>query len=169
MDPSGRTRVRLGTCFPRTRGDGPLTCRACIRVRMFPPHARGWTAAERCAARAEVVSPARAGMDPGPRSWRGVSGCFPRTRGDGPTGRSGSWRVCVFPPHARGWTRSLAAYASCGRVSPARAGMDRSRRSSSRPRTSFPRTRGDGPSWDSRTSSRCRFPPHARGWTADPE
>ena len=71
-------------------------------------------------------------------------------------------------------------------VSPARAGMDRSRNrvrrtGASFPRTrgdgpgaalakaapsaSFPRTRGDGPRSVSAGDDGAAFPPHARGWT----
>ena len=51
-------------------------------------------------------------------------------------------------------------------VSPARAGMDPSSGSvCTRSRSSFPRTRGDGPSAPTAPSPPSGFPPHARGWT----
>ena len=98
--------------FPRTRGDGPAwmepigTLRSDVsparagmdllhavdrhlRQRRFPPHARGWTAP--CSR-----SVGSSGLGPFPPHARGWTarhaarssfwvGCFPRTRGDGPS------------------------------------------------------------------------------------
>ena len=50
--------------FPRTRGDGPQQRLLDLGGQRFPPHARGWTVDRRCRGESEVVSPARAGMDP---------------------------------------------------------------------------------------------------------
>ena len=128
-------------------------------VRWFPPHARGWTAGR-------SVVPAR-----------GLG--FPRTRGDGPRARRGAQRRgWLFPPHARGWTRCSELTDRATEVSPARAGMDRSRRRSRSGFSSFPphargwthecfpRTRGEWTFRAIRTRRVSRFPPHARGWTA---
>ena len=67
--------------FPRTRGDGPPCSRYKSQMRPieFPPHARGWTRRYQSEVTPEVdldvVSPARAGMDPCQRidtsSWLG--------------------------------------------------------------------------------------------------
>jgi len=114
--------------------------------------------------------------------------CFPRTRGDGPSG--GARRTPeprVFPAHA-GMDRGLMqATRDAIRVFPAHAGMDRGGRRGRARRGSFsPHTRG----WtehdrgddhapevfpahagmDRRPSSAFRsgsaFSPHTRGWTA---
>ena len=52
--------------FPRTRGDGPYDRFEELERSMFPPHARGWTLVHEIDGLIEVVSPARAGMDPRP-------------------------------------------------------------------------------------------------------
>ena len=97
---------------------------------------------------------------------------FPRTRGDGPVQFKDAARGFEFPPHARGWTQTDAEKVAAEKVSPARAGMDRTRGDGpdakeirvvqdefpparagmdprfgwlKRSRLSFPRTRGDGP------------------------
>ena len=165
MDPWRGSGCRLSTCFPRTRGDGPV-CRGRPRAESsFPPHARGWTRLWRAAAAPQQVSPARAGMDrhggiAGPSDDR-----FPRTRGDGPSSPPGHRRIRRFPPHARGWTVvEMGELIGC-EVSPARAGMDPTCRTGSHGPSRFPRTRGDGPTpQENRRLSRA-FPPHARGWT----
>ena len=90
---------------------------------------------------------------------------FPRTRGDGPDLAGLMAWLDKFPPHARGWTRILAAAANQMMVSPARAGMDRRLERVIITTTGFPRTRGDGPPAESAEVSGVKFPPHARGWT----
>ena len=50
--------------FPRTRGDGPRPYRARDYLARFPPHARGWTGPVQFDRQDQIVSPARAGMDP---------------------------------------------------------------------------------------------------------
>ena len=144
MDPRKRPRQRLRRGFPRTRGDGPLSTPAWRTFGAFPPHARGWTV-RRSAGGDPVVSPARAGMDRSP-----IPGPFrrpfpPHARGWTP-GRHSAGHIMGFPPHARGWTLKILA---CLQLR----------------RRSFPRTRGDGPSWPLAPRRRVSFPPHARGWT----
>ena len=90
---------------------------------------------------------------------------FPRTRGDGSDLAGLMAWLDKFPPHARGWTRILAAAANQMMVSPARAGMDRRLERVIITTTGFPRTRGDGPPAESAEVSGVKFPPHARGWT----
>ena len=166
MDPSGLTQLTSGSRFPRTRGDGPKAARASGLTVEFPPHARGWTQRRRCADRGKQVSPARAGMDRVGVVATSAPRGFPRTRGDGPLEDGDRWIFKAFPPHARGWTRLLAASQGGDHVSPARAGMDRHRlRWRLRP-AGFPRTRGDGPSRGCPRRWIWRFPPHARGWTS---
>ena len=156
-------------------------------VRLFPPHARGWTRVGR------VIAP------------RGRSRRFPRTRGDGPCerrqrpgrevspARAGMDPLTVahpvqpsrFPPHARGWTLVVTLVrpwmpgfprtrgdgpcgACCG------VGLERFPRTrgdgpahaEGRPKAGcFPRTRGDGPPPGTPRPRALSFPPHARGWT----
>ena len=110
--------------FPRTRGDGPIAIRCLLTSSRFPPHARGWTAKFQSSEQRAQVSPARAGMDPPPCTCKTRMGCFPRTRGDGPSCSPTPYRRDWFPPHARGWTSHRHDYLGDGGVSPARAGMD---------------------------------------------
>ena len=166
MDPRSRKRTPAGSRFPRTRGDGPVGGALYRSLSPFPPHARGWTRPPTPNRRWLPVSPARAGMDPSPEprespdlvvspARAGMDPCsrslptnltrFPRTRGDGPAGDLGDVNRFLFPPHARGWTRSHREMPLDVRVSPARAGMD--------------------PPPSSVFEDKIGFPPHARGWT----
>ena len=64
MDPYWDDDPICAKCFPRRRGDGPVTGTGAAAFDMFPPQARGWTL-EGVVYRAQVlVSPAGAGMDP---------------------------------------------------------------------------------------------------------
>ena len=104
-------------------------------------------------------------MDRKSRSLDVLTLSFPRTRGDGPVNRTHSSGRCRFPPHARGWTgREMRELPDLG-VSPARAGMDRTRGTGGIPTRRFPRTRGDGPAYREFGGDAGQFPPHARGWT----
>ena len=73
----------------------------------------------------------------------------------------------MFPPHARGWTRTVACAWGLAAVSPARAGMDPRSTPTSWSACCFPRTRGDGPIVEAEIGTLSVFPPHARGWTLD--
>ena len=148
--------------------------------RLFPPHARGWTA------RRDLRFPRMRGDGP----FRSVRSTrhrrFPRMRGDGPSSpRHASGmdpeRIVVspacagmdpsivspfgvaelFPPHARGWTQAIATFGTVNRVSPACAGMDP--QSPNRCDPVSPACAGmDPPEY----GARLVFPPHARGWTS---
>ena len=111
--------------FPRTRGDGPIITTAGNLIAEFPPHARGWTGFPCQVDYLYAVSPARAGMDLCTGRERSSGARFPRTRGDGPCIALAVFRVILFPPHARGWTRYALDAGRRDIVSPARAGMDR--------------------------------------------
>ena len=119
-------------------------------VAEFPLHARGWTLYRRLKSSTGDVSPARAGMDPDPEESHKVQNRFPRTRGDGPGHTQTSDIENRFPPHARGWTFLKEHVLLPPSVSPARAGMDRIPCYSSALFACFPRTRGDGPTIDTR-------------------
>ena len=165
MDRSSRASGSGSSCFPRTRGDGPLTVPTGAIPTQFPPHSRGWTRRASRRMNAARVSPALAGMDrsgrPGAFPWSR----FPRTRGDGPWSQRTCRRMSEFPPHSRGWTAQVRGDHCYFTVSPALAGMDRFRLCSGTSRSRFPRTRGDGPSPASFSMSLSVFPPHSRGWT----
>ena len=170
MDLAPGRRTPPPRCFPRERGDGPVSGKAGEAVDPFPPRARGWTLAPECPQWTPSVSPASAGMDLG-RSRLGAAGLrFPRERGDGPLVEWRDARTTEFPPRARGWTVIAMTRTSAGMVSPASAGMDHNDRPVSSAQSSFPRERGDGPSHPPHHPDPRRFPPRARGWTVhDPE
>ena len=109
---------------------------------------------------------------------------FPRTRGDVPRAPTPQKRCLRFPPHTRGCTPVDITVENLCIVSPAHAGMYRSKgllawRWSRFPRTrdvphlrnkdlwdkGFPRTRGDVPIDVPGFSCLERFPPHTRGCT----
>ena len=92
---------------------------------------------------------------------------FPRTRGDGPYSRIFPTANFWFPPHARGWTPLRYVEVVSVIVSPVRAGMDPALSVNDYLDIRFPRTRGDGPAIQARTSEYLEFPPHARGWTLE--
>ena len=102
-----------------------------------------------------------------PRSARRSAGwrCFPRTRGDGPTGLMLPSGSGPFPPHSRGWTGTDRGDRASPEVSPALAGMDPRSSLLRTPSRGFPRTRGDGPVTVTVTPNATLFPPHSRGWT----
>ena len=152
-------------CFPRTRGDGPLWLPVIETPTSFPPHTRGWTEHNAGPHVQEAVSPAHAGMDRFRRlSMRRDNG-FPRTRGDGPSGGMSMATGLVFPPHTRGWTGGGCTQIYSDIVSPAHAGMDLGRSSTTGRCRCFPRTRGDGPVMKAIAKAIDEFPPHTRGWT----
>ena len=172
MDPASCFGRRSQLGFPRTRGDGPAHAVMLGDQIRFPPHARGWTRHTRGVTVSLRVSPARAGMDPVIVSPTTAGYRFPRTRGDGPTSSPMPTSSCRFPPHARGWTLDPLTNIGSGKVSPARAGMDRLPTHAPPIPSRFPRTRGDGPGPLGRLVGGHGFPPHARGWTpgtVDPE
>ena len=165
MDPARSGARRPPRPLPRTRGDGPFAGGGGAYGFGSPPHARGWTHRRVVAVVDDHLSPARAGMDPSPRSGAARRHPLPRTRGDGPSESGIPSASLISPPHARGWTRFRHAHWILGHLSPARAGMDPRCRRRRCGRCPLPRTRGDGPPFDTRTLVARGSPPHARGWT----
>ena len=161
----GRSRFR--DCFPRTRGDGPLTLRHPGERAGLPPHTRGWTVLRRVGDHPVEASPAHAGMDPLLLVQATTVEGFPRTRGDGPCSSFMGPPMGVLPPHTRGWTPEPWRPEMPETASPAHAGMDPSDSGSFSSGESFPRTRGDGPRVQEWRVSRDWLPPHTRGWTPD--
>ena len=152
-------------CFPRTRGDGPAqnnwdsnaqrfsphtrgwsgTFTVLGRDFKFSPHTRGWSPARQSTEANPHVFPAHAGMVPILK--RCFSGCssFPRTRGDGPYGKSPEDVEKAFSPHTRGWSPRRLLVRLWVTVFPAHAGMV------PRPWKAVLRT--------------LMFSPHTRGWS----
>ena len=132
---------------------------------MFPPRERGWSPFPQPLTRSSIVSPARAGMVPGPNTWMSADDCFPRASGDGPLPPIPLSTRPEFPPRERGWSpRSWPQRRRCW-VSPARAGMVLlSIRALGTPQ-SFPRASGDGPQGAHQGAHQGAFPPRERGWS----
>ena len=109
--------------------------------------------------------PAHAGMDPC-RSENGpVSGGLPRSRGDGPSDSSSPASPIRAAPLTRGWTRERDLDGPRSRGCPAHAGMDPSSRSTRRPPSRLPRSRGDGPVVAGEGAPAPTAAPLTRGWT----
>ena len=70
-----------------------------------------------------------------------------------------------FSPHPWGWTFIRPNRAPSNRVFPTPVGMDRRLPCILQSMTSFPHTRGDGPSPNSTALSPASFSPHPWGWT----
>ena len=165
MDRAVLSTITARSCFPRTRGDGPGPAMTGHASASFPPHTRGWTCVWSSLRWLCSVSPAHAGMDRTPDSCSIDIPGFPRTRGDGPSMKTGNFQIPEFPPHTRGWTDLTSSFVGAALVSPAHAGMDPRIASRASTQPGFPRTRGDGPDSSYSTRCRCWFPPHTRGWT----
>ena len=153
-------------CLPRARGDGPGWRGLDAHCRMSPPRTRGWTWTPFAVGAAGAVSPAHAGMDPSRPTLVPSDAGLPRARGDGP--------ITVFrpaidessPPRTRGWTCRHPYLLSDRWVSPAHAGMDRTRTTGARRSRGLPRARGDGPWFPSEHHRAALSPPRTRGWTS---
>ncbi len=148
--------------FPRARGDRPHSRAFSAQVPWFPPRARGSTAAIISPRRRMVVSPARAGIDPGRHGEEVPRRRFPRARGDRPSDGPRRRPAGRFPPRARGSTAGSREPALPDRVSPARAGIDRAYGERPEVRLRFPRARGDRPFRPGAYAIHRRFP-RARG------
>ncbi len=137
-------------------------------VRWVPPHPRGWSLYPDRRAAQRNGSPAPAGMVPQTTDHAQARTRFPRTRGDGPCGRTPrSWRLRV-PPHPRGWSPAVRQRPRRRDGSPAPAGMVPSVVWDFVIIRWFPRTRGDGPRSAVIRTARRRVPPHPRGWSPAP-
>ena len=165
MDP-GRTAPSCAIRgLPRTRGDGPVICRAMDSAIGASPHTRGWTRAKETTTVGVGGSPAHAGMDPSPPGYCSVPARLPRTRGDGPHPPSRGGSAPAAPPHTRGWTPPNPRINGPGTGSPAHAGMDPTHRAPGPSKAGLPRTRGDGPDYRIKVFAAGEAPPHTRGWT----
>ena len=112
-------------CFPRVRGDVPFGAAKSPAACWFSPRARGCSPHCLSDPLSRRVFPACAGMFP--RHWPGqrVSRCFPRVRGDVPTGDDEPGFDVTFSPRARGCSTAVAYPIVESDVFPACAGMFR--------------------------------------------
>ncbi len=108
MDPIAISALATNRRLPRPRGDGPDWRRMARISDGSPPPTRGWTLAPTIEDTPVLVSP--------------------RPRGDGPPHRRTAGFCLRSPPPTRGWTRADRGVARIVPVSPAHAGMDRTRR-----------------------------------------
>ena len=151
--------------FPRRRGDAPIQVETSHASAKFPPQARGCTGSLLRVLIQGIVSPAGAGMHPGGRRPTRARPRFPRRRGDAPCGECGDSPPPGFPPQARGCTITVPTPGASEAVSPAGAGMHRTRTGPDSGRTRFPRRRGDAPLALRPAVHQVVFPPQARGCT----
>ena len=129
--------------FPRIRGDVP-SCSSGRRCRLwFSPHTRG------CSARQQPTCSTVA--------------CFPRIRGDVPVRPQILNNPEAFSPHTRGCSAPTMPPIMAAIVFPAYAGMFRSGGDEAGHNSSFPRIRGDVPSYPYWAYLTCLFSPHTRG------
>ncbi len=89
----------------------------------------------------------------------------PRTRGDVPAVTPNAAEVLVCSPHPRGWSPGSRADTAQWCLLPAPAGMVPRPAWRTRPPSSAPRTRGDGPAAATPPTPRSTCSPHPRGWT----
>ena len=185
MVPWSAQQKRLSQRFPRASGDGPVLKLDEMTVLKFPPRERGWSLATPVRGRAQVVSPARAGMVRGQSRVIQQAVGFPRASGDGPSELLQLLDHILFPPRERGWSPLGHAGNLAASVSPARAGMVPAYHGRRLPASRFPRASGDGPktlrshaalygfpraSGDGPTpllllAGQSAFPPRERGWS----
>ena len=160
---SRNLKTSYNPCFPRMRGDVPVTQTVTQMFAKFSPHARGCSCAPCPPARNTIVFPACAGMFLQRKCQSSVPLSFPRMRGDVPAIRQrldAGWR---FSPHARGCSETAYFPISPNHVFPACAGMFRIHSLSCKRRFSFPRMRGDVPVCLAAALTSLSFSPHARG------
>ena len=149
--------------FPRVRGDVPRKCFAEPVTHPFSPRARGCSLAAAVSGELELVFPACAGMFRKNYGNRMDYPCFPRVRGDVPTGHIVFYVVMVFSPRARGCSRGHQSLDGFDLVFPAYAGMFRNASSCLGRTSCFPRVRGDVPLYREGLSHGQTFSPRARG------
>ncbi len=165
MDPRSDPCASVCSRLPRSRGDGPDSIRNVMTKVSVAPLARGWTRGRQARRPRDLGCPARAGMDPSPRSRRRIRLWLPRSRGDGPSRSESFISASLVAPLARGWTRQFRRVRSPHLGCPARAGMDPGLIQPSRNSSRLPRSRGDGPNVRPFVVREDRVAPLARGWT----
>jgi len=151
--------------LPRASGDGPRTKLRKYTMPRSPPRERGWSRPAGSPARRSRVSPARAGMVPGPGLTRIRRLSLPRASGDGPWTGLDADTPLESPPRERGWSLDGILELGHGSVSPARAGMVPSSVQPSSFMRGLPRASGDGPCTTSCFFASKASPPRERGWS----
>ena len=137
-------RIRLPG-FPRVRGDVPAHINTAYLPSQFSPRARGCSLFELSLLISGIVFPACAGMFLRWAKYLRLHMCFPRVRGDVPSGWIVDTKRFVFSPRARGCSAYLVAVPRYGEVFPACAGMFPGATSYGGVLSCFPRVRGDVP------------------------
>ncbi len=165
MDPRRSTAREPPPWLPRAGGDGPYNVTGLAATGAAPPRRRGWTRSRVHPAAVCGGSPAQAGMDRAQSRRRSRRQRLPRAGGDGPNARREPPLPEWAPPRRRGWTQGLGRMERSSAGSPAQAGMDPSRPSTSCTRRRLPRAGGDGPRTKRAGMAAERAPPRRRGWT----
>ncbi len=122
LRPSGAPRSRRAA--PRACGDGPDLAVSGRGLGGCSPRVRGWTPPAGVACTKCRLLPARAGMDPRPRTRSSSRAAAPRACGDGPSSRSDSMGDEPCSPRVRGWTHPAGRRRRAVGLLPARAGMN---------------------------------------------
>ena len=128
IDPRLRGDGSGGPGLPRSRGDRPHRAHRPASDAEAPPLARGSTRPANGGPARCGGSPARAGIDPDPVAGTFDDARLPRSRGDRPARFIRIGARVPAPPLARGSTRCDLRHRHLHGGSPARAGIDRSRR-----------------------------------------
>ena len=165
MDRRPLARHRHRPSIPHTRGDGPCTICSGSTLRVYSPHAWGWTAGLIAACSRNLVFPTRVGMDRLSSATPETCFSIPHTRGDGPCWTMTMCCPGMYSPHAWGWTDLSDTGRRDAAVFPTRVGMDRYDEAQLQAYRSIPHTRGDGPMLASGDSAGFLYSPHAWGWT----
>ena len=155
-------RIRLPG-FPRVRGDVPAHINTAYLPSQFSPRARGCSLFELSLLISGIVFPACAGMFLRWAKYLRLHMCFPRVRGDVPSGWIVDTKRFVFSPRARGCSQLTRIFIPRPRVFPACAGMFRLPGCGAALRGSFPRVRGDVPRCHIIRWRVIMFSPRARG------
>ena len=163
MFPTGDWWCTIEWCFPRVRGDVPVSGPLGSHSDQFSPRARGCSELWREQPHLRTVFPACAGMFRRAFPHDQKSERFPRVRGDVPIGFGFSAGRPGFSPRARGCSPQRMATHHLRLVFPACAGMFLVHGQRDLSERCFPRVRGDVPSFHLAADQATRFSPRARG------
>ncbi len=145
MVPTAGTKTDGWKSSPRSGGDGPGWLSQQDAQIRFSPLRRGWSSLLVCS--------------------KTLARSSPRSGGDGPQVAVSIQQRLLFSPLRRGWSPRSLKCQSVKRVLPAQAGMV------PRPTVfvalilSSPRSGGDGPPENGRTTGKIGFSPLRRGWS----
>ena len=136
--------------------------RRVVRVGL-PPHARGRPGCTGPPPHAGRITPACAGKTPTRREMDLTVTDHPRMRGEDIMVEWRSRASTGSPPHARGRPDRQTVAGNPLGITPACAGKTPHHSHPSRTIRDHPRMRGEDAAYDSKSSSACGSPPHARG------